>query len=566
MGLGDQTDSLHCALGEAAWTDLFSNQTQLSGFDPPKDLYPLFSECKIPDKCVSSFLHEATHNICFQSPVGYAASYLHSKTLLDMIGTTDPKTIVRSNWLKTRALNAVMRPISEGLALLCEFDVFPRQSDDVWSHPMWWLYYFTKPLNEQEVKSSTTLGDALYLRLMNLRGSKGFIRHKRCLLLHPMDTSEGGYLSGYMTVRRLWYWAAIKCEKFNNIDFFLRYLSTYFFSDPRLVWALLSPASSVSNSVDRILIAFQLRLREFFDLDFEEEAKKLTAGQKTFSLNLDLNLALGKPNGCWPLAVQALTDLTDSVSVPEPNCDAEYLLRLTGLHMAQRELFCLANVPVEIRKKDENSFEVYFEANKFAQWTYRQGMEGRAGGASVACYVSLLHKRIVHCVTQGTELVSIKVFQLVASNVPTSQIERYFLDFRVLKELNDGLLTIYKAYVKQSSPDDAVECLEKHLQNGVSEVYARHALQEVKEARFNAVYQKMCPTGFLGALGSSDLVEALAALTLGASMRGNVADVVEMFKVIQPDLEKRLKKLELKAEGLDFTLYEQQSSRILSFV
>src|SRR5579871_6314990 len=128
---GDQSESLHCALGEAAWTDLFSNQTQLSGFNPIEDLYPLFAESKIPDKCVSSFLHEATHNICFQSYVGYAAAYLHCKMLLDMIGTTDPKSVVRPNWIKLRTLHTLMRPISEGLALFCEFDVAPRQSDEI---------------------------------------------------------------------------------------------------------------------------------------------------------------------------------------------------------------------------------------------------------------------------------------------------------------------------------------------------------------------------------------------------------------------------------------------------
>jgi len=193
VGNGEPTETLHCALGEAAWTDLLSNQTQLSGFNPIEDLYPLFFECKIPDKCVSSFLHEATHNICFQSATGYAIAYLHAKMLLDMIGTTDPKSIVKPNWIKIRTFHALMRPISEGLALLCEFDVGPRQSDEIWSDPMWWLYYFTKPQNEQETKSPATFGDALYLRLMKVRQSKNFIRHKQCLLLHPMNVSEGGY-------------------------------------------------------------------------------------------------------------------------------------------------------------------------------------------------------------------------------------------------------------------------------------------------------------------------------------------------------------------------------------
>jgi hypothetical protein len=485
--------------------------------------------------------------------------------LLDLIGTTDPKSIVKPNWIKIRTFHTLMRPISEGLALFCEFDVCPRPSDEIWSYPMLWLYSVTKPLNEQETKSPATFGDALYLRLMKVRQSKSFIRRKQCLLLHPIDVSEGGYLSGYMTVRQLWYWAAIKCNRFNNIDFFYRYLISYFFSDLRLVWALLEATSSIRHSIDRILLAFQLRLREFYDLDFEQEANKFKAQQEHSPFVLDLSVALGKPNDTWPYAGKELQKMIARVSITDPKSDAEHLLQWTGMYMAQRELLCLANVPVELKNAEDGSVEACFEGKRFAKWEYRKGMEGREGVGNIACYISLLHERIVHCITQGTELVSFRVFEFGGSPVPASQIESYSLNFLELKKLNDGLLTIFKAFVEQSSPDNATKRYDAKLKEGVSGIYARYALR-LEEDEFAARYKQMVPTGFLDLLGSMDLVETLAAVTLGASLRANIPDVIDMFKSIQPDLEERIKALDTRLKDLDYSVYVQQPTRILSFV
>jgi hypothetical protein len=63
-----------------------------------------------------------------------------------------------------------------------------------------------------------------------------------------------------------------------------------------------------------------------------------------------------------------------------------------------------------------------------------------------------------------------------------------------------------------------------------------------------------------------DLVETLAAVTLGASLRANIPDVIDMFKSIQPDLEERIKALDTRLKDLDYSVYVQQPTRILSFV
>lgn len=559
----------HCSLGETAWTNLFSNQTQLSGFDSQNDTIPLFSECRLPDKCVSSFLHESIHNICFQSPVGFSAAYLHFTTLLDMIGRTDPSARVRANWLRTTTLYTVMRPLAEGLALFCEFDVAPRPSDDNWSNPMWWLYFFTKPLNSDEVNSPGTFGNALYKRLMILRSSKEFVRHKQSLLLHPFDNRRGGYLSGYMTVKRLWYWSAIHCDKFSNRDFFLRYLINYFYCDPGLVYAIHSEDISVTGAVNSILGAFQLRLREFFSLNFEEEAEKMIAFDSAAAASPKsvMLYELGIANDEWPLAREALDRMVSRISIMNPTCDAEHLLRLAGWYMAQRELLCLAQLTVVVRKTEENRFDILLNGERLGESVYRVGTEGREGAANFTCYISVVHKRIIHCVTQGLVVLSLRVFELAPSAVPASQIDHYFfLDFQELKNLNDGLSIIYRSYVEQRAPADAIPTLMKFVDETVSGVYAQCALYELDALKFKTVYEDMKSSGFLGLLGGTELVGALAAITVGASMRSTIDDVLNVFEKIQPSLRDQLPKLKSAAEAAGFTFYEQQPSLILSFV
>jgi hypothetical protein len=74
----DRTDhqsvdhGLYCSLSESAWTDPFSNQTQLSGSDNDRDLYLLLEQRKLPFSCLGTFLHESVHNWCFDTRLGIA--------------------------------------------------------------------------------------------------------------------------------------------------------------------------------------------------------------------------------------------------------------------------------------------------------------------------------------------------------------------------------------------------------------------------------------------------------------------------------------------------------------
>jgi hypothetical protein len=562
----DGGNGICCALGDTAWTDLFSNQTQLSGFDPKQDLIPLLTRHDLPDRCVLPFLHESLHSLCFQSPVGYSAAYLHFRTLLDLVGYREPKERVRANLLKTTALHLILRPLSEGIAMFCELDVFPRASEDVWSEPFWWLYFFTKPNRPQELTSPSSFGDSMYLRLMRLRSSPEFIRHRQSLLLHPIDTSRGGYLSGYMTVKRLWYWAASRCPKFTGPDFFLRYLILYFYSDLALVWALHSSATSVSAVVDPILATVQLRLSEFYSLDFEKEAEKLDTQDRKKAADPLYFYELGETNDDWPLARQALDRMLASVAIPHPNSDAEHMLRLTGLYLAQRELLCIAKVPIEVRRIDGNSFETIFDDLHLPRCQYVPGTSACEGEAVLAYYVSLYNKRIVQCITQGMNLVSLTIQELQPGYTPKEQISSYILDFAELRSLTDGLSVIYQSYVNQNSPEGAVTKLSNYIQEIASQVYARHALQSAGEDAFPALYLDLQKSGLNGILGGLDALKALATVSTGATLGMDLPEILQQFRSLQPEIEEEIKKVSASAEARGLQIYEEQPARIVSFV
>src|SRR5579863_1063996 len=75
---------LYCSLSDSAWTDPFSNQTQLSGFDNDRDLYLLLEQGKLPFSCLGTFLHESVHNWCFDTRLGITLASQHFSVLREL--------------------------------------------------------------------------------------------------------------------------------------------------------------------------------------------------------------------------------------------------------------------------------------------------------------------------------------------------------------------------------------------------------------------------------------------------------------------------------------------------
>lgn len=97
----------------------------------------------LPDACLPSFLHEATHHWCFHSPAMTYASLLYLRARrgvlvalatdvrpddaldLSLISSGEVATDILEDYVRYRITDVLLRPLHEGMALFSEFDVAP---------------------------------------------------------------------------------------------------------------------------------------------------------------------------------------------------------------------------------------------------------------------------------------------------------------------------------------------------------------------------------------------------------------------------------------------------------
>jgi hypothetical protein len=259
---------------EPAWIDNLTSITRLPLLESEEDLGLLLSGNGPTDEHLMTFLHEVAHHQCFrQGPVGPLPAYLEclAASSAHLAATSDKPDEYRTATLGyvalSRGATKILRPLSEGLALFSEFDTVSGPRSDVRSLP------YTAAANlfantrgsmstHVSVSESQRWTDTAMLKLVAAeRTSDHGIDRKADLLLQPIDPSAGGgYLAGYLAVKRLY----LRCV-FNHAflllvepDLFLFYVTQYVYGDPVLAAALVNPVVDPAEA----LRAFTVRLAE----------------------------------------------------------------------------------------------------------------------------------------------------------------------------------------------------------------------------------------------------------------------------------------------------------------
>jgi hypothetical protein len=300
-------------------TDLFSNATRIVP-QPDEDPRPWLGPVASGNPQVLTFIHEATHNWCFSSPVVQAQLHLATRAAINStawIALCDPpddetaedqssparflalsgeiyralhgdprpqlggrleqvrddlSAAVHDDLIRLEVIEALLRPLAEGLALFAEYDALSRPESKGGSPlPYAVALNFAGYDRLKSAAANEVLAEPLALMSVSneivarARLSASAVKAKASVLGLPFSHTKNGYLPGYLTVKALWrYLYQQDTRLYAESDLALAYLRAYFYNSMPLAAALLAP--TIPNSVtsaNAILDAFGGRFGDF---------------------------------------------------------------------------------------------------------------------------------------------------------------------------------------------------------------------------------------------------------------------------------------------------------------
>jgi hypothetical protein len=527
------TGSVHCSLGERAFTDLVTNATTFTDFDLPKDLTTILPPSAIPPAACPALLHESVHHWCFMTPVGAALSALIVRSQMlalqwSLDGRDETASAAYMAHLSAEGMMALLRPLAEGMALFAEYDVMPYPQTPVISTPMSWIYVlFARPTLEELEKS---YGRSLMYHLSDQRLSERVMRRKADLLLQPLATSRGGYLPGYLSVKGLWREAFSRCAKLHDADLFYSFLRRYIYGDYGLVRQLLEPEGGVG--VMSWVSYLRGRVEQFLQLDFEKEVDRfiettLTDEGPRESGHL-VFLSTHEPIATLPMdhkrGRELLVDLTESLLAEPMFCQlGEAASTARFMHaqsLAFRHLLWFGQMPVDIRRADESKvgvsvggsrlFDVPTLAAAAADEIERKGTidvyvapYGNFWGLVVA-----VDGRAVAVHTIGGSAEDVARFRGAAA------------DRKRVESFQDQMKETLRILLETTGRREVLSKARQLFDHGADLVYRDLAMIWARRKDAATCYESMQSDGVFGLLKDDlKLLKATAALSIGAALR-----------------------------------------------
>ena len=253
---------------EPAWIDNLTAITRLPLLSSEVDLGLLLTGHGPAGEHLMTFLHEAAHHQCFrQGPVGPLPAYLEclAASSAYLADTSDEPNEYRTAALGyvtlSRGATEILRPLSEGLALFSEFDTVSGPRSDVRSLTYGVAANLFVNTRGSGAESQRWTDTAMLKLVAAERTADLGIDRKADILLQPVDPSAaGGYLPGYLAVKRLYLRCALAQARLLLVepDLFLFYVTQYVYGDPVLASALIDPTVNLGDA----LHAFVIRLAE----------------------------------------------------------------------------------------------------------------------------------------------------------------------------------------------------------------------------------------------------------------------------------------------------------------
>jgi hypothetical protein len=254
-------DERFCALGDGrSFVDPVSTLSHISSIQITKHL-PALWEGILPREALPTALHEATHFDHLCAPVGIALAAISLRVRQLALGLHN-QSVARKATSRTleeliewrqryEVVTTVLRPISEGLACVAQFDSLALAEHDTIPFPM----QFAAVVAARDVPAVLRPA-ALQAWLTSARLESEVTEGKANLYAHAFHCRNGGYLPGYLLVRSIRAQCTAIDPQFEAAANFLYLIRHVIFSDYGLVLLMLSlevePALLAKQLISRI--------------------------------------------------------------------------------------------------------------------------------------------------------------------------------------------------------------------------------------------------------------------------------------------------------------------------
>jgi len=343
----------------AGSTNLISNWTRILQFSSAEVLVEIVKHACLPKSTLPTFLHEYTHHWTFLSPLGEVLSFLYLRARRNAVlacyeedtwvANQDECDRFLEDLVRFKVASAMLRPLSEGLALFSEHDLCSGATG-LASETARASYDLYCPLSN----AAEDVGNGEPFRSFNLLVAETRLSHlceqrKLDLLSQPLRYSssspiaavQGGYLPGYLCLKNIRIaLIAAGCRDALDNDFFLCLVRSFLFEDYGLVAQILKPIDSRAKFLTDLALYVENRLHRLAKLspsvlaDFGSWALRNEKERPASPLcDVDSLEREGR---------QALIDLMMELK-SSGSTRRDHLVFLDGVSLVQRHLACIAS-------------------------------------------------------------------------------------------------------------------------------------------------------------------------------------------------------------------------------
>lgn len=523
---------------------------------PTQALFEHALKVRLPWPFLPSFLHEATHFWCLAADLGSALALMEMRSLRALhIEKASEKHIVHDVAATELAYN-LLRPLLEGMALFAEFDAYPGDSE-VWASPGRWAGSLFLPLEEDHPLELTGppliqyTNERIRETLLAYRGSADAARRKTSVLMQPLG-DEHGHLSGYWTVKKLWYQASTRTPLLRDRDLFLSFLRHWVFEDWVLIGTLLDEELDAPTMARQISRRFQERLEVLATTDLSPELEAYNRDQGSglndaATLLTSLRLVSGQVKEAQARFSSMLGALHEGLKHDETNSNWYFADALTLEH--RNAMMRVAVEAVEIEVNEHNRVLVRRLCKGTATGDEHPLSSVYVAGAAppgadlgvtegwMAVYFLPNEMRVIPIALRGNQPMlcvaadsdDLEVFKFAATKIVATEELRRQGAVRV-RERADELAGV------------ELEMTTTSFAEHVREIYARHALA----GSYHSVHLGMQRRGLYDVLGrDGDLLTALVHLSflppINAALLPIAASVLDAQGLDLDDTLTRLK-------------------------
>lgn len=535
---------------EGGWADPVGNDTVIPS-DAFLDILAKLVQGRFPPRLLPSFLHEATHHWCFDSPLGYlvAGFFLRSRQHALTFGTsTENAWDLLDDYLRYWTTVRLLRPLAEGMALFAEHDL--NSSPDEELFPAYFNFALTKVGRTRDLNASLSEAEQTFnAELFALRTGGESLARKMDLYVRPL-TGEDGYLVGYLTVKFLWKLLIQKSSRFLQPGLYLCFLRARIYESEAIQLAVADPGSHDQQIPSTISTAIQKQLYSLVDVT-DEEAREFE--RRTLGRNFDFR-SYPFENGAQTPVEAAHEALQRSLAPGDGDDELQRSLTYDNTNtFNRRHLMRVFSIDVLLKQHPSGRLSVHDVARTaplpFLNLVPEAPLTSLEARGTLEYHVSF---------TLGTELFLLFVDGQIIASLParcgdTEALLAYaYPALDTLRQQRDKTNSVMRSILDDASTAAIAQWADEAIADSVDRIYRRLALHTTTDEAEDVLAETLADNGLWAILGEERLLRAVAVTSALTSHRMPLSPAINLSElgVTQTDIDEAASKM--NAAGLPF--------------